>query len=211
MKTPQPTDTALPQRPADSPRAVYVHVPFCRHHCGYCDFAVIAGRDQLIPEYLTALSNEMRAAAPLRSGHRMEVESIFIGGGTPTHLPPDGLAELLALVAEYFDLVPGGEYSVEANPDGLCDARLQVLCDAGVNRLSLGVQSFDDQCLQVLERQHTAVQAIDTIHRCRQILLTLSVDLIFAVPGQTEESWLRTLQTAVALELTHVSTYGLTW
>lgn len=195
------------------PKSVYVHVPFCLHHCGYCDFSVIANRDSLIPDYLKALRNEFNSAKTVDGQYPdpQIVETVFIGGGTPTHLSADQLAELLQLIKNNFQLSPDGEFSVEANPDGLCDQKLEVLCSSGVNRLSLGVQSFDDVCLKTLERRHTAADAVDTIHRCSRTFSNLSVDLIFAVPGQSVRSWQETLRTAVSLPLQHLSTYGLTY
>ena len=188
------------------PRAVYLHVPFCLHHCGYCDFTLVAGRDTLIPDYLQALDHELNARAV-----PSEVDTIFIGGGTPTYLSPRDLSSLLERFLSVYRLAPGGEFSVEANPDGLCQERLGVLKDFGVNRLSLGVQSFDDGCLKVLERSHSADEAVRVVERCRGIFENLSVDLIFGVPGQDSATWQRSLDIAAQLPLSHVSTYGLTF
>lgn len=189
-----------------SPRSVYVHVPFCLHRCGYCDFTLVADRDHLIPDYLKALENEL---ATLPS--QQNVETIFIGGGTPTHLSPDQLNRLCELIARCFRLTPGGEYSIEANPDGLSDEHLRILTSHGVNRLSLGVQSFDDHCLITLERKHTAAEAVETIRRCGEFFGNLSIDLIFGVPGQSIESWQQSLTVATSQPVTHISTYGLTY
>lgn len=106
-------------------RAVYVHVPFCLHHCGYCDFALVANRDHLIPQYLQALDNELQAHRRM-VGDQVEVDTVFIGGGTPTHLSPEILQKLFSLIFEHFRPTTGTEISVEANPDGLDDARLGV-------------------------------------------------------------------------------------
>ena len=132
------------------PRAVYLHVPFCLHHCGYCDFTLVARRDHLIPQWFDCLQRELEQHRR-ESGARLPVDTIFIGGGTPTHLSVSQLQCLAELIAGHFELQPGGEYSMEANPDGLDTEKLQVLRQAGVNRLSLGVQSFDDGVLQLLE------------------------------------------------------------
>ncbi|MCA9011569.1 MAG: radical SAM family heme chaperone HemW [Planctomycetaceae bacterium] len=191
-------------------RAVYVHVPFCLHHCGYCDFALVANRDHLIPQYLQALDNELQA-------HRrtvadlVEVDTVFIGGGTPTHLSPEMLQMLFSLIFKHFRPTTGAEISVEANPDGLDDTRLGVLRDNGVNRLSLGVQSFDDTVLRTLERTHTSIQAMETVGRCQGWIPNVSLDLIFGVPGQSLLSWQQTLAAAIALPVRHISTYGLTF
>lgn len=191
-------------------RAVYVHVPFCLHHCGYCDFALVANRDHLIPQYLQALDNELQAHRRM-VGDQVEVDTVFIGGGTPTHLSPEILQKLFSLIFEHFRPTTGTEISVEANPDGLDDARLGVLRDNGVNRLSLGVQSFEDAVLLTLERTHTSSQAVETVRRCQEWIPNVSLDLIFGVPGQTFLSWQQTLAAAIALPVRHISTYGLTF
>ncbi len=192
------------------PRAVYIHVPFCLHHCGYCDFTLVANRDHLIPEYLRLLALEIErltADVPKPS----EVDTIFIGGGTPTHLSIAQLQELLETIQRSFRLTEGGEYSIEANPDGLCNDRLDLLRRHGISRISLGVQSFDDSVLRTLERQHSAESAIDAIQRCADRFQNVSLDLIFGVPGQSIESWQETLQVALNTPVQHISTYGLTY
>ncbi len=191
-------------------RSVYIHVPFCLRHCGYCDFAVVANRDHLIPQYLIALNNEMELHRRT-FGDDVEVDTIFVGGGTPTYLTPFELQELFSLIRRYFRAASDAEISVEANPDGLDDQRLKVLRDNGVNRLSLGVQSFDDALLKTLERTHTSTQAIETVQRCQQQIDNVSLDLIFGVPGQTLASWQQTLETAIKQPVRHISTYGLTY
>ena len=191
-------------------RAVYLHVPFCLHRCGYCDFALVANRDHLIPQYLQALDNELQAHRRI-VGDVVEVDTIFVGGGTPTHLSPDTLRTLFALIQRHFCPTANAEISVEANPDGLDAERLDVLQENGVNRLSLGVQSFDNAVLKTLERTHTGAQAIETVRRCQQGISNVSLDLIFGVPGQTAVSWRQTLEVATSLPVRHISTYGLTF
>jgi oxygen-independent coproporphyrinogen-3 oxidase len=192
--------------PDAEPRAAYVHVPFCVHRCGYCDFTVIAGRDQLIPAYLDALEIELNGL-----GSPRPVDTIFIGGGTPTHLPPKELSRLLTLVRYWFPPSTGAEFSVEANPADLDQRRIQVLAEHGVNRISLGVQAFDDRTLSLLERDHRRADIERTWELLRLYFENISLDLIFGVPGQTLQTWTETLQAAVALQPTHVSTYGLTY
>jgi oxygen-independent coproporphyrinogen-3 oxidase len=191
------------------PRSAYIHVPFCRHHCGYCDFTVIAGRDRLIPEYLDALQREVAGIAPEQG--QLQLSTLFIGGGTPTQLPAAALQRLFEILRDRFDWSADSEVSVEANPDGLTPDRLQVLADNGVNRLSLGVQSFDSADLQILERTHTPETAITAVEAAATRIGNVSLDLIFAVPGQSFDSWCRTLDVAVSLPVQHVSTYGLTY
>jgi oxygen-independent coproporphyrinogen-3 oxidase len=129
------------------PRAVYIHVPFCVHRCGYCDFTLVANRDDLIGDYLNALECEMESLGSIR-----EVDTLFFGGGTPTQLRAEELQRLFEIVNRWFVVTDGGEVSTEANPDGLSDAKIDVLADAGVNRVSLGIQSFDADTLKTLER-----------------------------------------------------------
>src|SRR3954468_10741159 len=133
------------------PRAAYLHVPFCRHRCGYCNFTLVAGRDDLISAYLQALEGEL---SWLREPH--EVDTLFLGGGTPTHLPCDPLGRVLTLARHWFPLAADRELSVEANPIDLDEMKSRVLADNGVTRLSLGAQSFHAAKLTALERDHTA-------------------------------------------------------
>lgn len=188
-----------------APRAAYLHIPFCRHHCGYCNFSVIAGRDDLFAALVRALQTELSAL-----GQPREVDSIFLGGGTPTHLPLAHLLPLIESVRHWLPLAAGGEFSIEMNPEDCTSDLLMRLRDVGVNRVSLGVQSFDDSKLQVLQRGHSGRQAIEAIDEAATILGNVSADLIFATPGETVELWRRDLQQALRLPLKHLSTYGLT-
>jgi oxygen-independent coproporphyrinogen-3 oxidase len=188
-------------------RSVYVHVPFCRHRCGYCDFTLVAGRDDLITAYLEALELELR-----RVDAAVEIDTLFFGGGTPTHLPAADLAKLFRVVLERFCLATGYEWSVEANPANLSDEVVSILAEFGVNRVSLGAQSFEEETLRVLERDHTPALIGSATERLRGAgIQNVSLDLIFGVPGQSLDSWLRTLCRAIELEPTHVSAYGLTF
>lgn len=188
------------------PRAAYLHVPFCAHRCGYCDFTLVAGRDDLANDYLRAMETELGQLERPR-----EVDTLFFGGGTPTHLAEDQLAQLLELAHEWFRLTPGYEFSVEANPNGLSNEKLRLLAEAGVNRISLGVQSFDEGLLKLLERDHSEADILDAVTRLQQRFENVSLDLIFALPGQTLAHWRETLRLAVELQSTHLSTYGLTF
>ncbi len=188
------------------PTALYVHVPFCLRRCGYCDFTLVAENDALIPAWLEALGNEFS-----RLDRSFTVDTVFVGGGTPTHLSVTELQQLFGVIRSKFDWSASSEVSIEANPDGLDNDRLKALKDLGVNRISLGVQSFDDAVLKFLERQHTAVEAIDSVNRTCQFFDHVSLDLIFGVPGQSFGCWKQTLTEAVALPIRHLSTYGLTY
>jgi oxygen-independent coproporphyrinogen-3 oxidase len=188
------------------PRSAYIHVPFCAHRCGYCDFTLVARRDDLIDAYLEALAIELSKLERPR-----EVDTLFFGGGTPTHLPAPQLERLMALARKWFLPAPDAEICVEANPAGLNDAKIAVLADAGVNRVSLGVQSFDTAVLKLLERDHLGSDIPDVVNRLRRRIPNVGLDLIFGVPGQSIDLWRATLALAVALQPTHVSTYGLTF
>jgi oxygen-independent coproporphyrinogen III oxidase len=188
------------------PQAAYIHVPFCAHHCCYCDFAVVEGKDQLIDRYLDALSREMAML-----GEPQPVTTIFLGGGTPTHLAPKQLERLLATVLQWLRLIPGHEFSVEANPATLTKEKMAVLADHGVNRLSLGAQSFQSATLQLLERDHRAREIEQAAEIARSRIDHISLDLIFGAPGQSLDEWRADLTKALAINVGHVSTYGLTY
>lgn len=190
---------------ANPPRAAYVHVPFCAHRCGYCNFTLIAGRDELIETYLQALEIELSWLEKI-----FEVDTLFLGGGTPTHLPIGLLKRLLQIIMRVFPLHEDAEFSIEANPLDLEREKLQVLQDVGVNRLSIGGQSFHTQHLKTLERDHHPQALISAIENTAKKIPNVSLDLIFAIPGQTLRQWQADLQQAVQLPLKHVSTYGLT-
>jgi len=225
--------------PFAPPRSVYVHVPFCRHRCGYCDFTLIAGRDDLRDAYLDALEREIEnagwdeSASPTseRRGRTCglvplyELDTLFFGGGTPSHLTGLQLARLFAIVRRRFTFSrekkePAGlrraarqhaEVSLEANPLDLTDEMLAQLAELGMNRLSIGVQSFNADTLRLLERDHSPEDVRLLIPRAKRWFDNLSVDLIFGVPGQSLRSWHETIQEAIDLGVTHVSTYGLTF
>lgn len=188
------------------PRSAYIHVPFCRHRCGYCNFTLVAGRDDLIGAFLQALAAELNALQTPQ-----QVDTIALGGGTPTHLPPAELARLLELARRWFVLAPGGEFTVEANPADLSEERCELLAAAGVTRLSLGVQSFSPRKLALLERDHTADDVATAVSRARRVAESVSLDLIFGVPGETTAEWSADLQAALALAPDHLSCYGLTF
>ncbi len=194
-------DAEFPQ-----PRAAYVHVPFCRHRCGYCNFTLVAGRDDLIADYLRAIELELRTL-----GEPREVDTLFLGGGTPSHLPADALRTLVETACRWFPLAPGYEFSLEANPADLTEEKVALLADLGVNRLSLGGQSFDRAKLVLLERDHDADVLRRAVALAEERIASVSLDLIFGTPGETPEGWQADLAAAIALAPRHVSTYGLTF
>lgn len=193
-------------RTNESPRSAYIHVPFCTHRCGYCNFTVIAGRDDLTGAYLEAIEKELR-----QLGQPHEVDTLFLGGGTPTHLAPTELEQLLSLATTWFPLAAGAELSVEANPIDITPEKVDVLQSSGVNRVSLGVQSFHRDKLKLLERDHDRAQVEAAAKLLIPRIPNLSFDLIFAAPGETLVQWENDLQSAIQLGAGHLSTYGLTF
>jgi oxygen-independent coproporphyrinogen-3 oxidase len=183
-----------------------VHVPFCAHHCGYCDFAIATGKDHLIELYIDALAAEMATLA-----EPQPVRTVFLGGGTPTHLSAGQLDRLLTAIGRWLPREPGHEFSIEANPGTLDADKVNVLADHGVNRVSLGAQSFHQHLLGTLDRQHDPADVARAVEVVRKRIEQVSLDLIFGVPGQTLAEWYHDLRKALALEPDHLSTYGLTF
>ena len=189
-----------------TPRAAYVHVPFCRHRCGYCNFTLVAGRDDLIERYLAAIDIELS-----RLEQPCPVDTLFFGGGTPTHLSVPQLKKLFDLVQRWFPLRKNAEVSVEANPTDLVADKVDALADVGVNRISLGVQSWQSRKLEVLERDHRRADVQRALETARRSIRSVSIDLIFGVPGESRDDWQRDLDATLAAQPDHVSTYGLTY
>jgi oxygen-independent coproporphyrinogen-3 oxidase len=188
------------------PRAAYIHVPFCAHRCGYCDFAIAVGQDSSIELYLDALATELATL-----GQPQPVQTIFLGGGTPTYLSARQLDRLLRDVAHWLPPQPGHEFTIEANPGTLDPEKIAVLADRGVTRVSLGAQSFHPHLLRVLERDHAPEDVPRAVNQVRERITEVSLDLIFGVPGQSLDDWRADLDAALALAPDHVSTYGLTY
>ncbi len=191
-------------------RHLYLHIPFCKHKCGYCDFNAYSGMDRLMPDYVDALGRELVGA---RARYPFEpLETIYLGGGTPSLLPAELATRLLRLIHANFDVAPGAEVTLEANPASTDERKLAAWLEGGVNRLSLGVQGFDGQALAVLERRTDAAQATHAFQLARAAgVRNISIDLIYAVPFQSLDSWLETLRRGIAFGPDHVSTYCLTF
>lgn len=193
--------------------SLYIHIPFCRHRCAYCDFNTYAGLEQLIPAYLDALTEEIRQVAEVagRVGAEWTVATVFLGGGTPSVLPVEGLAALLAACRQAFHLAEGAEITLEANPGTLSRASLEGLRREGFNRISLGMQSAHPADLRLLERQHDTFDVIRAVQWAREAgFEQLNLDLIFGIPGQTLERWQETLKLAAGMQPEHLSLYALT-
>ncbi|MBV8423952.1 MAG: radical SAM family heme chaperone HemW [Candidatus Eremiobacteraeota bacterium] len=188
-----------------SDAGIYVHLPFCPYICPYCDFAKWPYRRSSAERYLTALAAEIAASDPI------EATTLYFGGGTPNTIAPDRLATLIGGIRERFGLPDDAEITLEANPERELTAELAAYRAAGVTRLSFGVQSFDKHELRTLGRKHSGEDVALAVARARDAGFgDLSLDLMFGVPGQSLESWTRSLRRAIALEPDHLSTYGLT-
>ncbi|MBG7609368.1 MAG: radical SAM family heme chaperone HemW [Anaerolineae bacterium] len=187
------------------PYSIYLHIPFCHHRCGYCDFNTYAGLDDLIPDYTRALERE------IRSYPSIPVHTIFFGGGTPSLLAPSSIDRLLKALQETFDILPNAEITLEANPGTLSKNYLKALRTAGVNRLSLGMQSSHPQELAILERSHSMVDVFNAVDWARYANIdNLSLDLIYGLPYQNIDLWAATLTQALEFFPEHLSLYALT-
>ena len=200
----------VPELPAPPLRGlgIYVHIPFCVRKCAYCDFNTYAGLEALHETYVAALCREITQAAPTH-GHR-KVDSVFIGGGTPTVLSGSQLARILGALRAGFSMVPDCELTVEANPGATDQSRFRELADLGVNRLSLGAQSFQEAELRFLGRIHGVAELGTAVDAARAAgLQRINLDLIFGLPGQERVAWHRSLDAALALAPEHLSLYSL--
>jgi oxygen-independent coproporphyrinogen-3 oxidase len=218
--TPAPTDGALPATvvagAGDRRFGVYLHVPFCAVRCGYCDFTTYTaaelggGADQAAYPGTAALevslAGRVLAAAGLPD---RPVATVFFGGGTPTLLPPDALASMLAAVSRTWGLQDGAEVTAEANPDSVTPSSLAALAAAGFTRVSFGMQSAVPHVLQVLDRTHAPERVPDAVRWARVAGLRVSLDLIYGTPGESPADWRRSLDAALACEPDHVSAYAL--
>lgn len=196
-------------KPAKKPLGLYIHVPFCKQKCIYCDFYSLAGREDRMDAYTDALCAHLAETAPFAAGH--QVDTIYFGGGTPSYLGEKRLVKLLKTVRKKYTVDRDAEITLEANPDSASDWRaLRTLRRAGFNRLSLGMQSACDEELKRIGRVHTAAQTAAAVAAARTAKLhNLSLDLIYGLPGQTRERWAENLAAAVALAPEHLSCYGL--
>jgi putative oxygen-independent coproporphyrinogen III oxidase len=180
---------------------VYIHIPFCRHRCDYCAFATWTDRDHVIGDYLDALHTDIERAA------MGPVSSVFIGGGTPTRVPPADLVAVLAAVP----LAAGAEVTIECNPDDVTPEMMRVYADGGVNRISLGVQSMVPSVLAALGRTHLPANVERAVSAVRSAgIPTFNLDIIYGGAGETVDDWRATLEGVLALQPPHVSAYALT-
>ena len=196
-------------KPAPKPLGLYIHIPFCKHKCAYCDFYSLSGREDRMDDYTDALCAHLTEIAPFAAGH--QVDTVYFGGGTPSYLGTKRLIRLLKTVQKKYRLDKQAEITLEANPDSAGDWKeLRALRRAGFNRLSLGMQSASDAELQAIGRVHTWEQVGAAVEAARKAKFeNLSLDLIYGLPGQTMEQWQANLTAAVDLAPEHLSCYGL--
>jgi putative oxygen-independent coproporphyrinogen III oxidase len=214
---PVPSDGSLPPGTRVDPATdfgVYLHVPFCRVRCGYCDFNTYTSselRGARQDEYADTLLREIDLAATVldRSGGNRPASTVFFGGGTPTLLPPGDLGRMLAGVRNAFGIADGAEVTVEANPDTVTPAVAGELAASGVTRLSVGMQSAVPHVLAALDRTHHPENVRTAVAAARGAGLDVSVDLIYGAPGESLEDWRTSLEAAVALDPDHISAYAL--
>ena len=191
------------------PLGLYIHIPFCRHKCDYCDFYSLAGREDRMDDYVSALCAHLAETAPFAAGH--QVDSVYFGGGTPSLLGEKRLEKLLKLIIKKYHVARDAEITWEANPDSLGDWRtVRSLRKAGFNRLSLGMQDAHDATLREIGRIHTLDQVRAAVEAARKGgIENLSLDLIYGLPHETPETWRETLSAAVSFQPEHLSCYGL--
>ena len=193
----------------DSPLALYVHIPFCETKCPYCDFNTYTAIEPLIPSYCDALCREIAMWG--RALGRPALSSVFFGGGTPSYLPSERIQQVMDAVRREFEVRPDAEITLEANPGDFCEAKLESYLSSGINRLSIGVQSFGDGLLQMLGRRHTARQASNAYALAVAAGFdNVSIDLMYGLPHQTLDQWRDTLERTGELAPPHVSMYCLT-
>ena len=192
-----------------TPLGIYVHVPFCRSKCQYCDFYSIPSRDnELLEKYIDAICDHIRETGALAPGYK--VDTIYFGGGTPSYLGADALATILTVIRRSFDVDINAEITFEANPDSVSDTLLKRMRSEGFNRISLGVQNDNDELLKKLGRPHDYAQVVNAVQRIRKAgYKNLSLDLMYGLPGQSLNAWKDTLERVMTLAPDHISCYAL--
>ncbi len=200
---------AFVSRKSKTPLGIYVHVPFCRSKCQYCDFySLTTKEDRLWDGYLEAICAHIREAGPLAPNHL--VDTVYFGGGTPSLLGADRMAAILTAIRKSFDVSENAEITFEANPDSVNDRLLRRLRSEGFNRVSLGIQCDNDEILKKLGRPHSYAQAVEAVKRIRKRgYRNISLDLMYGLPGQGLDDWRKTLRNVLSLNPEHISCYGL--
>ena len=192
-----------------TPLGIYIHVPFCRSKCQYCDFySLTAKDDKLMDGYLKAICAHIKESGALAPDYK--VDTIFFGGGTPSFFGADGIATIMTAIRRNFDVDTNAEITFEANPDSVSDKFLSRMRAEGFNRVSLGIQCDDDEILKKIGRPHDYAQAVSAVQRIRKAgFRNLSLDLMYGLPGQTLTGWKDTLERVLTLNPEHISCYGL--
>lgn len=186
---------------------IYIHIPFCKRRCIYCDFYSTTQSEKK-DAYINALCKELTDRKDYLEGEN--IGTIYLGGGTPSQLHRKDLEKIINVLYDVYTISPDAEITIEANPDDLTDEYLKELHDLPFNRLSMGIQTFNDSTLQLLHRRHTSKEAIEAFDRCRKAgFQNISIDLIYGLPGETIESWDNDLRQAIALHPEHISAYHL--
>lgn len=190
-------------------KGMYIHIPFCHQICFYCDFNKVFFKDQPVDAYIESIGQEL-ALWKQQGALDVPLETVFLGGGTPTALTPDQLKRLLELIHQYVPMSEDVEWSSEANPDELTREKMEVLYKGGVNRLSMGVQTFDQDLLKRLGRTHANDDVLRAVETAREVgFSNISFDLMYGLPGQTMAQWDETLERAFAFGMPHFSAYSL--
>ncbi|MDE0584165.1 radical SAM family heme chaperone HemW [Planococcus sp. A6] len=190
-------------------KGMYIHIPFCHQICFYCDFNKVFFKDQPVDAYIESIGKEL-ALWKQEGALDHPLETVFLGGGTPTALTPEQLERLLELIHQYVPMAEGVEWSSEANPDELTREKMEVLYKGGVNRLSMGVQTFDQDLLKRLGRTHANDDVLRAVETAREVgFSNISFDLMYGLPGQTMAQWDETLERAFAFGMPHFSAYSL--
>jgi len=188
---------------------IYIHVPFCKRKCSYCNFYSVA-RSDIRADYLAAVERELCLRRNYLQGE--PVKTIYFGGGTPSLLQPSEIQAIIDSIKQKFEVEADAEITVEANPDDLTESYVDKLAKTDTNRLSIGIQSFNDAMLQFMNRRHSAQQAIDAVHRCQEAgFKNISIDLIYGLPGMQNNQWRQQLVEAEKLNVQHLSAYHLTF
>lgn len=188
---------------------IYIHIPFCKRRCIYCDFFSTTASEKK-DDYIRALCKEIKNRANYLGGEN--IDTIYFGGGTPSLLGKNDFLNIFNAIYENHRVNPQAEITIEANPDDLTDEYVKMLSTLPFNRLSMGIQTFDDDILSLLKRRHSARQSIDAFRRCRDAgFRNISIDLMYGLPGQNMETWNNDLDTVIALMPEHISAYHLTY
>jgi oxygen-independent coproporphyrinogen III oxidase len=189
--------------------SIYIHIPFCKHRCAYCDFNTYAGQDDSIPAYVDALIREIEFVGP--RAERMNIHTVFFGGGTPSLLSAPQFDSIMDALHKAFTFTADAEVTIEANPGTVSPEKLTAIRKAGINRISFGVQSTNTEELRMLEREHDFFTVIEAVFTARKAGFdNLNLDLIYGLPEQTLQTWQTTLQRIVELHPEHISAYALT-